>query len=518
VSTAVSSTEPVRRRRSPVGAARRAVADVGHLVRFRAAAVRRRSTFRLGAGALLLATVAAAVVPAYTPGAGGADRAFDVLILLPTAFAGFLALGVVSAAASGGGRELLGRDASAIFPISPTTDHLGALLLAPLNVAWLLQAWLLLGSTAYALGNQVGLISAQVIVLLWVAAATAIAQAVAWAIEGARRVPHGVVGVRALVVGVLGAALGLQVSGNLLAVFDEIPTRWVVVATVTGFDGRWLQAVLLLIGLLLVAVVVGAIPAHLAARRIPRDELRVETGTFAARRPAFSDLTALIRTDRGSVWRAVPMRRGVAVLAAGPGLVAVLGDLPWSSMTILPGLVASGGALLFGVNAWCLDGRGALWRESLPVGPGTVFAARAYVLAEFLLAASLATIALAAVRAGVPDPAELVALVCTLVVVTVQVVAASLRWSAQHPFAVDLRSARATPAPPLSMVGYSTRLAISTTLTGLVFSGLSRVADWRIPALIAVPFVCWSLFRLTRTYRLWLDPVARARIVTTVAV
>ena len=212
------------------------------------------------------------------------------------------------------------------------------------------------------------------------------------------------------------------------------------------------------------------------------------------------------------------MRRGVAVLAVGPGLVALLGNLPWSSMTVLPGLVASGGALLFGVNAWCLDGRGALWRESLPVGPGTVFAARAYVLAEFLLAASLATIALAAVRAGVPNPAELVALVCTLVVVTVQVVAASLRWSAQHPFAVDLRSARATPAPPLSMVGYSTRLAISTTLTGLVFSGLSHVPDWRYSVLIAVPFVCWSLFRLNRTYGLWLNPVDRARIITTVAV
>ena len=45
-------------------------------------------------------------------------------------------------------------------------------------------------------------------------------------------------------------------------------------------------------------------------------------------------------------------------------------------MTVLPGLVASGGALLFGVNAWCLDGRGALWRESLPVAPATVFTAR----------------------------------------------------------------------------------------------------------------------------------------------
>lgn len=510
MSTAVSSTDRIP--------AWRAVADVGHLVRFRSAAVRRRSTFRWGAAVLLVVTAAAAVVPAYVPGAGGAGQAFDVLLLMPTALAGFLAIGVVSAAASGGGRELIDRDASTIFPISPTTDHLGALLLAPLNIAWLLQAWMLLGSTAYALGDQLTLVSAQVVVLLWVATATATSQAVAWGLEGARRVPHGVVGVRALVVGVLGAALGLQISGNLLTVFDRVPTQHVVLGMVTGFDVRWLQTVLVLVALLVVAVVVGAVPAHLAARRIPRDELRVETGTFAARRAPLSDLTALIRTDRGSVWRAVPMRRGVAVLAVGPGLVAVLGDLPWSSMTVLPGLVASGGALLFGVNAWCLDGRGALWRESLPVGPGTVFGARAYVLAEFLLAASLATVALAAVRAGMPDLAELVALVCTLVVVTVQVVAASLRWSAQHPFAVDLRSARATPAPPLSMVGYSTRLAISTTLTGLVFSGLAQVPAWQVSVLVAVPFVCWSTARLLRTYRRWLTPVDRARVITTVAV
>merc|ERR1711969_531039 len=114
----------------------------------------------------------------------------------------------------------------------------------------------------------------------------------------------------------------------------------------------------------------------------------------------------MVRTDRGSVWRAVPMRRGVAVLAIGPGVVAVLGNLQWGSMTILPGLVASGGALLYGVNAWCLDSRGTLWRESLPVSPRTVFDARALVLAEFLLVASLLTVAVAAIRAGVPSLPE----------------------------------------------------------------------------------------------------------------
>ena len=89
-------------------------------------------------------------------------------------------------------------------------------------------------------------------------------------------------------------------------------------------------------------------------------------------------LGILIRTDRASVWRSVPMRRGMLVLAIGPGLVAVFGDLRWSQMTILPGLVASGGALLFGVNAWCLDGRGALWRENLPAAPTALFDARGW--------------------------------------------------------------------------------------------------------------------------------------------
>jgi hypothetical protein len=184
---------------------------------------------------------------------------------------------------------------------------------------------------------------------------------------------------------------------------------------------------------------------------------------------------------------------------------------------VLPGLVASGGALLYGVNAWCLDARGALWRESLPVSPGTVFGARAYVLAEFLFAASMLTIALAATRAGVPSPSELMALVCTQVVVTLQVVAGALRWSAQRPYAVDLRSARATPAPPLTMVGYSTRLAITTTLTGLVFSGMARVDDWQLSVVVAVPFLCWSTTRLLRTARAWTDPVDRARVVMAVA-
>ena len=207
----------------------------------------------------------------------------------------------------------------------------------------------------------------------------------------------------------------------------------------------------------------------------------------------------------------------MTVLAVGPGLVAVLGNLPWESVTILPGLVVSGGALLFGVNAWCLDGRGVLWRENLPVAPGLVFNARAVVLAEFLGLASLVTILLASLRAGIPTSSELTAITCTLVVVTVQVVGAAMRWSDQRPFSVDLRSARATPAPPIVMVGYSARLAVVTTLTGLLFSGLARLPDPTVSLLVAVPCVAWSTVRLLRTRRRWTDPVVRARVITTVS-
>ena len=92
-----------------------------------------------------------------------------------------------------------------------------------------------------------------------------------------------------------------------------------------------------------------------------------------------------------------------------------------------------------------------------------------------------------------------------------------LRWSARRPFAVDLRSARATPAPPVVMVGYSTRLAVSTTLTGLVFSGLARTPRGRCR--------CWWRCRSWRGPRrgccaprqAWTDPVQRSRVVVSVA-
>ena len=57
-------------------------------------------------------------------------------------------LSIVSSTSSGGGRELLSRSEASIHPLSPRTEHLGALALAPLNLSWLIQVWGLLAIVA----------------------------------------------------------------------------------------------------------------------------------------------------------------------------------------------------------------------------------------------------------------------------------------------------------------------------------------------------------------------------------
>ncbi len=91
-----------------------------------------------------------------------------------------------------------------------------------------------------------------------------------------------------------------------------------------------------------------------------------------------------------------------------------------------------------------------------------------------------------------------------------------MRWSQAQPYAVDLRSARATPAPPAVMVGYSARLALTTTFTGLIFSALRKLPDWSLSVISRSR--AWSgPASGCSVRRVWQDPVARARVVTTTA-
>jgi len=187
-------------------------------------------------------------------------------------------------------------------------------------------------------------------------------------------------------------------------------------------------------------------------------------------------------------------------------------------LPILPGLVAAGGALLFGVNAWCLDATGALWRDSLPVDPEKVFYARARVLLEILIVAMVIALAIAGLRAGaLPTSAELVSLVATTLVVSVQVVARSMHWSVRRPFSMDLRSSRGTPAPPSAMVVYSSYLALTSTLTGMVFTITARASSPMWAAIAALPFLIAAVRRIVITAGDWSRPEVRSWVVATVA-
>ena len=390
--------------------------------------------------------------------------------------------------------------------------------MAPLNIAWLLQSWTVLAVTAFVFGPT-NLLAVQLPVLVWLLLATTFAQAVGWAVEMVRRRGHGIWLVRVIAAALVLGVAWLIVTERVVDLLDRSPTIQVLFAALYGSEGdwtAWLVRVLFLVVTMLLTVVVGAFLAHDLARTPVRDELRVESSVHAQRPHPASDFMAMLRVDRAGVWRAVPLRRGFVVLALLPGLVALASALEWYMLNILPGLVASGGALLFGVNAWCLDGRGALWRESLPVSSRLAFAVRVVVLVEVLLAATAVALLLGSLRAGVPTTAQVVAVLCSSLVVTLQVVAGSMRWSVRRPYAVDMRSARATPAPPLTMVGYSTRLALVTTFTGMLFVGTSRAESWQWSVLVAAPFLLFSLLRLMRTADAWDRHEVRSRVVTVV--
>ncbi|MFC7360096.1 hypothetical protein [Nocardioides astragali] len=500
-----------------------AARDTALLIAFRARTVRRRGAALAGSVVVLVLTAAFAWGPAAVDldavGSPVLDRAISTLQgNLGAAFVGFLLLAVSAAMGSGGGRELLSRSESAIHPVSPVTEHLGALVLAPLNLAWLVQVWGLLAITALATSPD-GVLGAHVVVLAWVLAATALGQAIGWAVEGVRRTTHGVVLVRAASGLVVVVLAGLHLAGLLVPAVRALPTTWLAETMQTS---RWPVAAAVLLGVAVVGVLLGATPARWALGQAPREELRVQSGVHEARhvpepRWGSPDRALLRRLDRGSVWRSVGMRRGLLVLGLGPGLIALVAGLEWSSVMLLPGLTASGAALLFGVNAWCLDGKGMVWRETLPVSAADVFDVRALVVAECMAVVSSVTVVLALLRNGLPPLVAGLSVAACWLVVLVQVLAIVMTWSIRSPYSVDLSSPRATPAPHSAMAGYAGRLSLVTTLTGMLFTGVAALPWVWLPVLVAVPFLAWSTRRLVRARRRWLLGDERARVVLTVA-
>ncbi len=492
------------------------VAQLDALVRFRTAGVRgaaRRRT-AIGLAALPLIGVLAVVAGTQLPPAGAADA----LTLTPTAWLAF-ALTSIVAAASAGARTLLPRDQSVVFPISPLAEHLGTLLLAPLNAAWIVQAAGLLTLAGWSFTSVHATPAGLAMTIAWITVCTAVAQVIGWLMELSRTTVAGPWLVRAIGLVLALTAGALVITGSLGPVLDRAPTAWFV--AVAAGHGFWPSGPVAIGALLLISVLSASAGAWLVAvlqRRAPRDQVRIEAHAYPLRPAPKSVLALCIRIDRASVWRSAPLRRGLITLAAIPGGAAALAGLQWHLLVMLPGLAASGAGLLFGVNALALDGSGALWRESLPGQPRQLLTARLIVVTEVCVLAGVEAAAIGVLRApGWPAPAQAVAVAGSLIASTALVVGRCASWSLAHPYATKLRDARDHPAPPAAMAGYSARLAITTTLTGLLFSVCAR---WQLgwAAVLLTSAAClWCAVRISAAMRQWEDAGQRSRVVAVVA-
>ena len=486
--------------------------QVAALVRLTLSAGRGR---RVAVGAAAAAVVSVTVLVAATQAPH--EAAGRLVLLLPTAWLAFL-VSICLTAATTGGRGLAPREQLVAFPVRPAAEYLGSLILAPVNLSWLVQALTLLAGTAWVLGASTKLVPGLMLTMWWLACATVGAQAVGWLVELCRTSVAATWLMRLFLAELaIGLAL-LTTSGQLLPLLDAAPTKAAVVAALNGtWSPGWWQSAAVMTLLALATWWAGVAMVALIHRRPDRALQQLETRRYARRHDPVDVTRALRRADRASVWRSAPLRRGLLVLGVVPGVSAAVAGVGWSYLLLLPALVAAGAGLLFGVNAFALDGGGALWRASLPAPPRTELAVRMAVVAEVCLAAVAVSLVSAVWRAGVPTVVDVVAVVMTTTATTLQVVARCATWSVHRPYAAALRTGRDQPAPPAAMMGYSAQLAWRTTLTALVMMAMARSGSALVVLLVGAGFVAWSLSRLLATARSWDDPRTRAVALTTVA-
>jgi hypothetical protein len=474
-------------------------------------------------GVALLPIVAVGAVTASAVAPRAREDVLSFSFLAPSAWLFFAVSTIVAATTGAGGRQLITRDQAVAFLVSPAADHLGAIVTAPLNIAWSVQAGMLLALTSWTLGPVPGLWAALVLALAWIVSCTIVAQAAGWVVELVRTTWAGVWVVRLVIVGAAAAAAFVALTERVGTALDASPTVSLVSAGTSAAEGRgfgawagWLAA---LLTTSVAAWFAGAGLLGALQRRPALLQVRGETRLRRRRPPSPTALRANLRIDHAGVWRSPPLRRGIAALGIIPGAAAAASGLDWGMVALLPGLVASGAGLLFGVNAFALDGPGALWRETLPGPPRRMFAARVIVVAEVCVAGGLVALVAAALRAGVPDVAEAVAVLGALVATTAQVVARCARWSVERPYAAALREARDQPAPPAAMAGYSAQLALSTTATGLLYTLLASGGPDLVltSVLLTCAFALVAGRRLTLVARSWADDATRTRVLATVA-
>jgi hypothetical protein len=452
--------------------------------------------------------------------ANSAPKAYaaDILILMPTLIAGFFVLSVVAAVAAGGGNELIPAEQLVAYPLSPRTQFLAGLLLTPINIAWSTQALLLVAAVGNVTVSLRSAIPPLIGFLLFILCATVSAQALAWLIVGIRQRRTGRRVTWALVAALVVGLFLLVRSGQLIGILDRSPASALVAALLSGTQVRWWAAVGLLMAVTIVVSYLGAHACTWALTRRADPTSQDESHSLQRRHGPLRPLREQIAVDRASVWRSAPLRRGALVLGLLPGVATALAGLEWASIALLPGLVAAGAGLLFGVNALSLDGSGSVWRATLPSDPDGLLLAKAVVMSEVALITVGMAVAGAALRAqGRPSAAAVAAIAASVTVAVTGVVTRCLRWSVTRPHRAELRAARDTPTPPGTMAAYSARLALRMTLTGGLFVIAAQASSMSVPVVLAVPFLIFSAHSLVGTLRRWRDEHRRAGVVVTVA-
>ena len=478
---------------------------------------RQRRRVVLAVALLPLLAVGAVIAGQLAP----RDFQFNFALLAPTVFASFFALAVISPASSAGGTELFPSDQLVAYPIRARTVFASTVLLAPANLAWMINLLLLLGVTSYVSGSGPRIAFALLTALVYALAMTMVGQALAWWLEGVRQRKAGRWLVRGLAaVGVLTLVL-LQVTHHLTDLLDRLPTKSIAVSAIKGAQGRWMgwwPVLLLLVTIGVVAYRAGARVCGWTVARVSDGGLQPESRPVRRRTTAASDLLALVQVDRASVWRSTPLRRGALVMAVLPGAIAAVTEPSWDSLVLLTGLVAAGSGLLFGVNAFGMDGPGALTLEGLPMKPELRFWAKAVTVLEFCGLTVAGALLVGVLRAdGRPEPTQILALVGAVLATSFSVAAFCMRVSLASPHRSDLRGRRDTPAPPGAMIGYSARLAWRTTWIAMTLS-ITSLTPWPwLPLAVAAPILLLSTRSLVRSAARWTDADQRSRIVATVA-
>jgi hypothetical protein len=143
--------------------------------------------------------------------------------------------------------------------------------------------------------------------------------------------------------------------------------------------------------------------------------------------------------------------------------------------------------------------------------PALLLRSKALVLAETVLGAVVVASVAGSTRSpGSPTAAELTAIGSSVVLCTAVVVVLAMHASLRRPFRADLRGPRDAVAPPGALALASLRLALPTTVIGVVLGTAAGTGQWWLPPALAVPVLGLCALSAARTSRRWADPVQRS--------